>query len=168
MQTVETYRDFFLQPSLPRHRIYEMLRARFVEGQPVKKIARRFGRPPQTVQTLVRDFKRAWDRGEVPEFFVQKRRGPKCDRKKPQVREHIVRLRARGYADTDIHAALAKAGMPVSVSLIDQVLLEEGLIGLHKRSRAQRERVKAELASGRIPGLTVPPPVAPEFCGRPT
>jgi transposase len=146
MQTVESYRDFFLQPTLPRHRTYEILRARFVDGLPVKEIARRFGSPPQTVQTFIRDFKRAWDRGEGPEFFVQKRRGPKADRKKPKVREQIVRLRARGYADTDIAQALRQAGMPVSVSLIDQVLREEGLIGLRKRSRAERERVKAELA----------------------
>ena len=98
MQTPETYRDFFLQPSLPRHRTYEILRARFVQGLPVKEIARRFGRPPQTVQTVIRDFRRAWDRGEAPEFFVQKRRGPKADRKKPQVREHVVRLGAPSTA----------------------------------------------------------------------
>jgi len=162
MQTVQSYRDFFMQPALPRHRTYEILRARFVEELPVKEIARRFASTPQTVQTFIRDFRRACDRGEAPEFFVQKRRGPKTDRKKSQVREHILRLRARGYADTDIHQALAKAGMPVSVSLIDQVLREEGLIGLRKRTRAERERVKAELASGDIPGLTVAAPAAAE------
>ena len=95
------------------------------------------------------------DREAPPAFFMELLPGPKADRKKPKVREQIVRLRARGYADTDIHQALAKAGMPVSVSLIDQVLREEGLVGLRKRSRAERERVKAELASGDIPGLTV-------------
>ncbi|MBM3335455.1 hypothetical protein FJY63_12415, partial [Candidatus Sumerlaeota bacterium] len=162
MQTVQTYRDFFLKPSVPRHRTYEMLRARFVDGLPVKEIGRRFGSPPQTVQTVIRDFRRALELGEAPEFFVQKRRGPKADRKKPHVREHVVRLRARGYADTDIAEALAKAGMKVSVSLIDQVLRAEGLIGLRKRTRAERERVKAELASGEIPGLTVAPPATPE------
>jgi transposase len=157
MQTVETYRDFFLKPSLPRHRAYEILRARFVDGLPVKEIGRRLGSPPQTVQTVIRDFRRARERGEAPEFFVRKRRGPKADRKKPKVREPIVRLRARGYADTDIYAALAKAGLTVSVSLIDQVLRAEGLVGLGKRTRAERERVKAELASGQIPGLTGAP-----------
>jgi transposase len=162
MQTPETYREFFLNPSLSRHRAYEILRARFVDGLSVKEIGRRLGSPPQTVQTVIRDFRRARERGDAPEFFVQKRRGPKGDRKKPKVREQIVRLRARGYADTDIHAALAKAGTPVSVSLIDQVLREEGLVGLRKRTRAERERVKAELASGQIPGLTVAAPAAPE------
>jgi transposase len=161
MQPPQTYRDFFLKPQLPAHRTYEILRARFVEGAPVKQIARRFACSPDTAQTYIRDFRRDCDRGEPPRFFVEKRRGPKSDRKKPQVREHIVRLRARGYADTDIHQALKKAAMPVSVSLIDQVLREEGLVGLRKRTREEREQVKAELASGQIPGLTVAAPAAP-------
>ena len=134
METPPTYRDFFLKPSRPSHRTYEMLRARFVDGSPVKQIAQRFACSPDTVQTYIRDFRRACDRDELPEFFVEKRRGPKSERKKPQVREHIVRLRARGYADTDIHQALAKAGIKVSVSLIDQVLREEGLVETTGRS----------------------------------
>lgn len=162
MASADADRDFFLHPRSPRHRLYEVLRAWFVERLPAKVIAQRFGVSEHTVHTQVRDWRRAQKRGEGTEFFVQKRPGPKCDRKKPQVREHIVRLRARGYADTDIHAALGAAGLTVSVSLIDQVLREEGLIGLRKRSRAECERVKAELASGQIPGLTVPPPAAPE------
>jgi transposase len=159
MRTPQSYCDFFLKPSLPSHRTYEILRARFVDELPVKEIARRFACPHQTVQTYIRDFRRDCDRAEAPEFFVRKRRGPKSDRKKSQVRGHIIGLRARGYADTDIQQALAKAGMPVSVSLVDHVLREEGLIGLRKRTR---QRVKDELASGDIPGLTAPAPAAAE------
>jgi transposase len=162
MSTVDSYRAFFLQPRSSRHRRYEVLRARFVEKLSIKQIAKRFGLSALTVDSQIRDFKRDMDRGEPPVFFARLRPGPKSDRKKPQVREHVVRLRARGYADTDIHQALKQAGMPVSVSLIDQVLREEGLVGLRKRTRAERERVKAELASGDIPGLTVPAPAAPE------
>jgi len=162
MASADADRDYFLQPHSPRHRRYEILRAWFVERLPAQEIAERFGVSVHTVHTQVRDWKRARKQGEPMEFFVRKRPGPKCDRKKPQVREHIVRLRARGYADTDIHAALAAAGMKVSVSLIDQVLRAEGLIGLRKRTREERERVKAELASGQIPGLTVPAPAAPK------
>ena len=146
MNPVDSYRAFFLQPTLSRHRRYEVLRARFVEGGSIRQIADRFGLSPLTVDSQIRDFKRDMDREAPPAFFMELLPGPKTDRKKPKVREQIVRLRARGYADTDIHQALAKAGMPVSVSLIDQVLREEGLVGLRKRSRAERERVKAEVA----------------------
>jgi transposase len=162
MERSQSYRDFFLQPALSRHRRYEILRARFVEGLPVKEIAERFECPVSSVQTYLRDFRRALDRDEAPEFFVEKQRGPKSDRKKPQVREHIVRLRARGYADTDIQKALEKGGFKVSVSLVDQVLREEGLIGMGRRTHKDCERAKAELASGHIPGLTEPVPAVPE------
>ena len=162
MNRVDSYRAFFLQPTLSRHRRYEVLRARFVDGCSIRQIADRFGLSPLTVDSQIRDFKRDMDREAPPASFMELLPGPKTDRKKPQVREHIVRLRARGYADTDIAQALAAAGMKVSVSLIDQVLRAEGLIGLRKRTREERERVKAELASGQIPGLTVPAPAAPK------
>jgi hypothetical protein len=161
MITEESYRSFFLKPQLPRHRHYELLRARFVEAMPVKAIAERFGLSPFSVESRIRDFKRERDQGEAPEFFAAPKPGPKGAREKAAARLRIVALRARRYADTDIHRALAIAGMKASVSLVDQVLREEGLGTLRKRSREERERVRAELASGRIPGLTQAPPAVP-------
>jgi len=157
----DAYREFFLQPRLPRHRRYELLRARFVERLTVKEIAARFDVSPLSVESQIRDFKRGLEKRSPMPFFLNLKPGPKSDRKKPEVREQVVRLRARGYADTDIRKALALAGMPVSVALIDQVLREEGLLGLHKRTREERERVKAEIASGKIPGLTIPQVAVP-------
>jgi len=162
MTSAEPYQAFFLEPVLPRHRRYELLRAWFVEQLPARQIAGRFGLSELTVRSQIRDFKRACEAGEPPDFFVELAPGPKRERKKPLVREDIVRLRARGYASTDIHRALGLAGRAVSLSLIDQVLREEGLSGLRKRSLEQRERVKAELKSGKIPGLTEAAPAAPE------
>jgi transposase len=152
----DAYRKFFLSPALPRHRRYEMLRARFVEGCAVKEIASRFGVSPLTVESQIRDFKQGMEKGHPMPFFVDLKPGPKNDRKKPEVREHVIRLRARGYADTDIHKALALGGKPVSVALIDQVLREEGLMGLRKRTREEQERVKEEIELRQIPGLMVP------------
>ena len=162
MAASELYREFFAQPALPRHRRYEVLRAWFVEELPAQAIAGRFGISVQSVYSQVRDFKRDWRAGEQMAFFLEPAPGPKVDRKKPRVRAAIVRLRARGYASTDIHRALGLAGHRVSLSLIDQVLREEGLAGMRKRSREDRERVRAELDSGVIPGLAEEPPAAPE------
>jgi transposase len=162
MESMDAYRQFFLKPESTHHRRYEMLKAYFVERHKAKDIAKQFGLSHFTVYSLIRDFKESVDRSEPMQFFVETKTGPKTDRKKPKVREHVLRLRARGYADTDIHKALQLAGFKVSVSLIDQILQEEELVGLTKRSRAERERVKAEIRSGSIPGLTCPQPATPE------
>jgi len=161
MTQAESYRSFFLHPESPRHRHYELLRARFVEGLAVKEIAARFALSPLSVQTRIRDFKRERDKGGAPELFAAPRPGPKAEREKAAARDAILALRARGYADTEIHRALKIAGIKASVSLVDQVLNERGLGRLRKRSREERERIRAEIASGSIPALTGPEPSAP-------
>lgn len=158
----DAYRDFFLLPTSPRHRQYEILRARFVDRLPVKQIAQRFAVSFYTVQSLIRDFKQGMRQKKPPSFFLTLTPGSKSDRKKPKVREHILTLRARGYASTDIHKALAVADLPVSLSLIDQVLKEKGLSGMRRRTHEERERVADEIRSGQIPGLTVPVPAVPQ------
>jgi hypothetical protein len=160
--TTDPYLDFFANPTSTRQKHYEILRARFVEKRRVKDIAKSFGMSHYTVQSRIRDFKAAVDKGEAPAFFLEAKPGPKCDRKKPQVREHIVRLRARRYSDQDIHRALNRARFAVSLSLVDQVLREEGLSAMGKRTKEEREDVARQIRSGKIPGLTVPAPAAPK------
>ena len=162
MTDADRCRAYFLQPQSAAQRRYEVLRARFVEGESAEAIGARFGLSPLTVYAQVRDFKAAQDSDEPPAFFLEAVRGPKVARKKPQIVEHVLRLRARGYAGSDIHAALVKAGFDVSVALVHQILREQGLSGMPKRSREAMERVKAEIGSGRIPGLTEEVPATPE------
>lgn len=157
----QPYERFFLEPQSARHRHYEILRARFVQGCRVKEIAERFGMSALSVESMLRDFKAAMDRDEAPAFFVEPRPGPKGDRKKPLVRGHVLRLRAMRYSDQDIHRALRLAGFGVSVALIDQLLREEGLQAMPKRTKEERERIAGEIRSGKVPGLTVPPPPSP-------
>ena len=154
MASTDAYCEFFLKPQSTHHRRYEILKAYFVEQRKAKDIAEQFGLSRYTVYSLIRDFKKSVDHGEPMQFFTKTRTGPKTDRKKPKVREHVLRLRARGYADTDIHKALHLAGMKVSVSLIDQILREEGLVGLSKRNKQERQRVKTEIKSDSIPGFS--------------
>jgi transposase len=151
MSHPDVYRDFFLLPSSPRHRHYEILRARFVDHLPVQEIARRFGVSFYTAQSQIRDFKRNLRQGTPPSFFLTLAPGPKRDRRKSKVREQILALRARGYASTDIHKALARTDQKVSLSLIDQILNEEGLSGIKRRTRDERERITDEIRSGHIP-----------------
>lgn len=155
------YEQFFIAPDAARHRRYEILRARFVEGLRVKEIATRFGMSALTVETMIRDFKAALDSGEAPAFFAETRPGPKGERKKSPVLEHVLRLRAMRYSDQDIHRALVLAGFELSLALVDQLLREQGLSAMGKRTAEERARVAEEIRSGRIPGLTVPPPASP-------
>lgn len=156
------YRNFFLEPKSPRQKHYEILRARFVEELPVKQISKKFNIKFNSVQTSIRDFKNNFENKHDLAFFISSKTGPKKERKKPEVRDDIILLRARGYANTDIYEALVLAGKTVSISLIDQVLREKGLIGLGKRTKEEQERVKREIETRKIPGLTIPA-VAPEL-----
>lgn len=161
MADVDRCRAYFLEPGTVSQRRYEVLRARFVERASAEEIGARLGLSALTVYAQVRDFKAALDRGEPPAIFVEAVRGPKGARKKPRIVEHVVRLRARGYAGSDIHAALVEAGFEVSAALVHQILREQGLSGLCKRRREDIARVRAEIESGRIPGLTEAVPAAP-------
>jgi hypothetical protein len=62
------YSTFFLQPIDPVHRRYEVLRAIFVEHQPMADVAQRLGYRYDTVRTLVSDFRHQLDSGQVPPF----------------------------------------------------------------------------------------------------
>ena len=64
-------REFFSRPTQPYHRQYEALRAVFMEGQPQKEVADRFGYAYRSLRQLVYEFRRHGGRvaGSSP-FFV--------------------------------------------------------------------------------------------------
>jgi hypothetical protein len=65
----DSCRRYFLEPTQPLHRRYEVLRAFFVERRPQADIAAQFGLTPQTVQSLVRDFRAEMQDGQVSPFL---------------------------------------------------------------------------------------------------
>ena len=60
--------SFFLQPSNPLQRQYEVLRAVVVEELPMREVAQRFGYRYDTVRTLVSQFGRQFAAGQFPPF----------------------------------------------------------------------------------------------------
>jgi len=64
------YRSFFLQPTDPRHRQYEVLRAALVDEQPMQEVAQRFGYRYDTVRSLVSRFRHQLDAGQFPPFLL--------------------------------------------------------------------------------------------------
>lgn len=65
------FRSFFLQPTEPRQRQYEVLRAVLVEEQPMQEVAQRFGYRYDSVRALVSRFRQQHDAGQLPPFSPQ-------------------------------------------------------------------------------------------------
>lgn len=62
------YRSFFLQPTDPRQRQYEALRAVLVDEQPMQEVAQRLGYRYDTVRALVSRFRQQHAAGQLPPF----------------------------------------------------------------------------------------------------
>jgi hypothetical protein len=159
----DQYVHFFLKPAMPKQRQYEVLRAYYLEKRTAGQIAEQFGITDSTIYGLVGRFKGAVDSGSPIAFFIDSKTGPKKEREKAVVREKVILLRAQGYADTDIHKALKKAQIKASVALIDQIIRDEGLGSIRKRTQQDREQVKAQIDSGHIPGLDLSDKVVAEL-----
>jgi transposase len=68
----QDYRDYFEQPAEGAHRRYEALRCVFVEEQPMKEVAERFGVSYGTVRNWVSEFRRTRDAGEAPPLLLRR------------------------------------------------------------------------------------------------
>ena len=69
----DPHREFFSCPTHPWHRRYEALRAVFLDGQPQKEVAERFGYRYSTLRQMVYEFRQhPLDPGDVSPFFVSR------------------------------------------------------------------------------------------------
>ena len=76
-------RKFFLEPDGPKQRMYEALRAYFVEDRPSAEAAKAFGYTPGSFRVLCHQFRR----DPAPDFFVKPAHGPRSQPKKSAARE---------------------------------------------------------------------------------
>lgn len=131
-------RAFFVQPSNPRQRRYEILRAFFVEQLPALEIARRFDCSRHAVYSIVRDFRSL---SEPASFFF---RSPEPRGRPPRsvassTHDEIIRLRKLNLSVPDIKARLdAACGPAPSERKICQILDNEGFARLPRRPQAER------------------------------
>ena len=125
---------FFLEPSSPKHRQYEALRAYFVEHIPSAEVARAFGYTPGSFQVLCHHFRR---RAE-PEFFVASRPGPRHQPKKSAAHDLIVELRKANHSVYEISAVLKERSLPLSPTAVREVLKAEGFAALPRRLDEER------------------------------
>ena len=131
---ISDLRRFFLEPSHPRQRQYEALRAYFIENKPGKEVARTFGYSVGAFHVLCHHFRRDPD----PIFFCSPRRGPRSQPKKSAARDLIIQLRKRNYSVYEISATLKEQDCPLSPTAVREVLKVEGFAPLPRRLDEER------------------------------
>ena len=126
--------EYFTDPAGAAQRRYEALRAYFLDEMPAAEVADRFGYSTASVHqmaTLLRKGRLA--------LFAETRPGPKGPRKATgTLRARALELRAAGHSVTEIAAALAAEGMPVSAQTVWQILDAEGAGRLPRRDEGRR------------------------------
>ena len=127
-------RRFFLEPSSSKQRIYEALRAYFVDARPPKEVARQFGYTIGSFHVLCHHFRRDPD----PVFFVSARRGPKSQPKKSVARDLLVSLRKQNHSVYEISQILKERNYPLSPTAVREVLKDEGFAPLPRRMDEER------------------------------
>ncbi len=127
-------RAFFLDPQSPKQRIYEALRAYFVEGRPPKEVARDFGYTVGSFHVLCHHFRREPD----PVFFVSPRHGPQSQPKKSAARDLIISLRKQNRSVYEISDMLKERNCPLSPTAVREVLRVEGFAPLPRRLDEER------------------------------
>ncbi len=127
-------RRFFLVPHGPKQRIYEALRAYFVDGRPPKQVARDFGYTIGSFYVLCHHFRRDPD----PVFFVSPRHGPQSQPKKSAARDLIISLRKQNHSVYEISQILKQRSCPLSPTAVREVLKEEGFAPLPRRLNQER------------------------------
>jgi len=134
---------FFLEPSHPKQRQYEALRAYFVEGLASQEVAHAFGYSPGAFRVLCHAFRRE----STPSFFVHSRTGPRTQPKKSAARSLIIALRKQNHSVYEISEALKEQNVALSPTAVREVLKEEGFAPLPRRldeERPQRPRPTIE------------------------
>lgn len=131
---VTEIRRFFAEPSHPRQRQYEALRAFFVEGHPSQEVARAFGYTAGSFRVLCHQFRRDPD----PQFFCEPGHGPRSQPHKSKAHDLVVALRKQNHSVYEISQALKERGTPLSPTAVREVLREEGFAPLPRRGDDER------------------------------
>ena len=127
-------RRFFAQPAHPRQRMYEALRAYFLEGRPSQEVARDFGYSAGSFRVLCHQFRR----DPHPEFFVSPTKGPREQPQKSQALDLAVALRKQNHSVYEISQALKEHNMPLSPTAVREVLHAQGFAPLPRRLDEER------------------------------
>ena len=162
-KSIRTCKRFFLEPSSPKQRQYEALRAYFAEELPSAEAARAFGYTPGSFQVMCHQFRRE----PAPSFFLTPRPGPRSQPKKSAARDLIVELRKRNHCVYEISEVLKSRELALSPTAVREVLKAEGFAPLPRRldeERPERPRPTIE-APADVRQLSLSPRRFDTACG---
>mgnify|MGYP001571701050 FL=1 len=145
-KSLSTCKRFFLEPSSPKQRQYEALRAYFAEERPSAEAAHAFGYTPGSFQVMCHRFRRE----PTPSFFVTPHPGPRAQPKKSAARDLVVELRKRNHSVYEISEVLKSRALGLSPTAVREVLKAEGFAPLPRRldeDRPARPRPTIEAAA---------------------
>ena len=111
-------RRFFAEPSHPRQRQYEALRAFFFEGRPSHEVARDFGYSAGSFRVLCHAFRRDLD----PQFFTSPAPGPRTQPQKSKAHDLVIALRKQNHSVYEIAELLEERKMPLSPTAVRELL----------------------------------------------
>lgn len=130
---------YFGNPARGAHRQYEALRARFMDGDSIAKVAARFGYSVGTMHNLCSEFL-----GGPGEFFTVSRTRAAAPEAAPGAstagrrNDRILELRGKGWSMYDIAGRLGKEGMATSPKTVAKVLRAAKIGRLPRRTQEER------------------------------
>src|SRR5437870_12497545 len=133
-KSISACKRFFLEPSSPKQRQYEALRAYFAQELSSAEAARAFGYTPGSFQVMCHHFRRE----PTPEFFVTPQPGPRSQPKKSAARDLIVELRKHNHSVYEISEILKSHNLGLSPTAVREVLKAEGFAPLPRRLDEER------------------------------
>jgi hypothetical protein len=125
---------YFAEPSTSKQRLYEALRAYYLDKRPSDQVAVAFGYTPGSFRVACHHFRR----DPHPEFFVTPRLGPASQPKKSAARETVIDLRKRNYSVYEISESLKEQHISLSPTAVREILKEEGFAPLPRRLDEER------------------------------
>ena len=102
-----TPEQFFTEPGVLAQKQYEALRLYFIEKEPAREVAMKFGYTYRGFTTLVSDFRGKLKKENTPDhYFVKRKKEKKRSKQTDQASGIIIGLRKKYYSVEDIKVAL--------------------------------------------------------------
>ena len=130
--------EFFESASTPQQRLYEALRAVYVDKLSIQEVLKKYNISYVYFQKVKKETIDVLKEGGVP-FFMVKKPGPKGRHTSDCTVKLIIDFRKKNHSIEDIKSHLHGMDIELSLDTIDRILKEEGFSPLPKRTQQERK-----------------------------